>query len=104
MELVLTPQLLTFLSRRGYQYCLSRTTYDSVREGEELIMLTPVRRRPSLQITNNGYDALFKIDGEPARLAGGPGKTLVLVQVDTSLIMKYLTAVLEMPEKKKCNV
>jgi len=104
MKLVLTPQLLKFLSRRGYQYCLSRTTFDNAREGEELITLTPLRRRPSLQAINNGYDALFRIDGEPSRLADEPGETLVLIQVDTSLILKYLTTVLQLPKKKQHNV
>lgn len=67
-------------------------------------MLTPLRRRPSIQAINNGYDALFTIDGEPSRLADEPGETLVLVQIDTSLILNYLTTVLQITKKKKRNV
>jgi hypothetical protein len=104
MKLVLTPQLLKFLSRRGYQYCLSRTTCDNAREDEELIMLTPLRRRPALQVINPEYDALFAIDGEPARLAEEPGETLVLVHVETTIILKYLATVLQIPKKKKHHV
>lgn len=101
MKLVLTPQLLKFLSAKGYQYCLSRITHNSAKHGEELMLLIPLRRRPSMQIINNGYDALFTISGEPARLADEPGRLLVLVQIDTSVILKYLKTLLQAPKKEK---
>lgn len=103
MKLVLTPQLLRFLTRNGYNYCLSRIVSDETDRYQGLMTLVPLRRRPSMRVINKGYDALFAIDGEPARLADEPGDILVMIQMDTPVILRYLKTLLQTSKKNaKC--
>lgn len=105
MKLLLTPQLVKFLILCGYRYCLARNAYCETGHNatEELVMLIPLRRRPSLRIINSGFDALFAIEGEPTRMADEPDSTLILVQVESRVMLKYLkTLLLNHKKEEKC--
>jgi hypothetical protein len=101
MKTTLTPELLDFLTKSGYRYCLSKTTTTEAGKNEACILLTPLRRRPSLRLVNTVYDALFSINGEPARLANEQDEMPVLMQIDPLLMARYLKNILKLKTTTK---
>ena len=77
----LTPYLLTFLSKQGYRYFLSKT---EVLEKDHLtvrIALTPTFKKPSLKRLPLGFDTYFEFDQEPMQMALGVDETEILVNL-----------------------
>ncbi|MEO3407650.1 hypothetical protein AAFN85_27270 [Mucilaginibacter sp. CAU 1740] len=104
MKLLLTPELLKFLNKQGFKYCLSKTTLCESKDADHLnITLTPARSRPKLKHLSLKYDTYFSINREPAQMAMGIDDTLVLVQMDKQLIVEYLNSILlqQAPDSKQ---
>jgi hypothetical protein len=94
MKLLLTPDLLKFLSNEGYKYCFSKTEELTGKATDCCITLTPIRWRPYIKRLPLKYDTFFSINDEPVQLADGLDDTLVMVSVDIRTMLTYIQKLL----------
>jgi hypothetical protein len=81
MKILLTPRLLNFLIKKGYKYCLSKTTCIESEHASVSINLTPVKKEPNLKRLPKSYDTYFDITDEPKQMAAGVDDTLVVMKL-----------------------
>jgi PAS domain S-box-containing protein len=83
MEIPFTPQLLGDLIEKGYTYVLVKAALNPLPNGNEPIVLKPVRQKPALNNLPAGYETFYKITREPMQLACGIVDTVITVEYDT---------------------
>ncbi|GAA4326435.1 hypothetical protein GCM10023149_29250 [Mucilaginibacter gynuensis] len=93
MRILLTPDLLDFLIRQGYRYCLCKTYPPDREKVRRSIVLTPLTQRAWPAGWLMDHDALFDLRREPARMAEGIDDFLVFVNVPGFILLAYLDAV-----------
>ena len=95
MKTLLTPILLDFLIIEGYEYCLSKAGGINTQDAKESITLIPVKGKRLLNQLSNSFDKYFNIKNEPAQMAGGFDDTLVMVEIDSSDLKRYIDFFME---------
>lgn len=86
MLLPVTPALLKLVISKGFKYCYSKTTCIDVRDADVCITLKPVTTAPRLRSLPKAYDTFFNLCKEPAQMAAGIDRTIVLFDLDNSII------------------
>jgi hypothetical protein len=85
LKTLLTPILLDFLIIEGYEYCLSKTAGINTQNKSERL----------LNRLSNTVDKYFNIKNEPMQMAGGGDETLVMVEIDSSDLKRYINFFIE---------
>ena len=81
MKTVLTKRLLGYLIKKGYKYCLSKTSLLDHSTQQVGIMLKPVKKHPLLQKLPKPYENYFDITEEPLQFVSGTKNTEVTVEL-----------------------
>lgn len=102
MKTKLTSQILDFLVKEGYNYCLSQTQTIGKRRVSVEITLTPVRKKPVLEKLPPGFDTYFNINEEPRQMVLGVDETRFYVNLQTEELL-YLQACLQKRPKANWN-
>ena len=95
MKTLLTPILLDFLIIEGYEYCLSKTAGINTPDTSESITLVPVKTKRLLKRLSGSFDKYFNIKNEPVQMAEGFDETLVMVEIDSSDLKRYISFFME---------
>ena len=90
MKTVLTKRLLGFLIKKGYKYCLSKTSFLDQQHAPSIgIMLKPVRKHPLLQKLPKPYENYFTINQESLSMASGNFDKQVMVELSEKDYQKF---------------
>ncbi len=90
MNVVLTPELIGFLIKQGYKYCLLKT-YEHAKAAINLtLILTPLRDKPCQHQLRTDDEAVLAIEREPAWLSEGAEDTLVMMKLDKDTLLAYV--------------
>lgn len=95
MKTLLTPILLDFLIIEGYKYCLSNAAGINTQDAGKAITLIPVKSKRLLNRLSDGVDKYFNIKNEPMQMAEGFDDTLVMVEIDSSDLKRYISFFME---------
>lgn len=95
MKTLLTPILLDFLIIEGYEYCLSKTAGINTQSESESITLIPVKSKRLLNRLSNTVEKYFNIKNEPMQMTEGFDDTLVMVEIDSSDLKRYIDFFME---------
>ncbi|MVN22888.1 hypothetical protein [Mucilaginibacter arboris] len=93
MKTILTKRLLGFLIKKGYKYCLSKTSFIDQQDAPHIgIMLKPVKKHPLLQKLPKPYENYFTITREPLEMASGTSDAQVIVELSEKDYQKFALA------------
>ncbi|WCT12550.1 hypothetical protein [Mucilaginibacter jinjuensis] len=95
MKTLLTPILLDFLIIEGYKYCASKANGINTSDASESITLIPLKSKRVLNRLSGSVDKYFSIKSEPVQMAEGFDDTLVMVEIDSSDLKRYISFFME---------